>query len=163
MKEKSGPSARLSDFVKLPGGLADNGEDLCDAAVREVKEETGLDTVFERIATIQEIHHSAKYGGPAREGTTDLYCICILRAVDENQELVPQESEIAECRWVPLDEFLNLRYYNVQGTVYYKMFRTAAQVALAHSQGLEQEHLRFGFNDTKNRLYSSRLIPESKL
>lgn len=156
VKEKTGPSARLEGFWKLPGGLVDKQEDIRDAVVREVKEETGLDAEFSKLATIQEIHHTAKYGGPAREGTTDLYCICILKAKDETQALIPQETEIAECAWVPLEEFLNSRYYRAEGTVYHKMFRVAAETALGHSDGFESESLRFGFSEATQQVYSTR-------
>jgi len=36
----------FSDFYKLPGGHVDKGEDLHTAAIREVKEETGIDATF---------------------------------------------------------------------------------------------------------------------
>jgi 8-oxo-dGTP diphosphatase len=43
----------------LPGGFVDEGEWLCDAAVREAKEETGLDV------EVRELFHA--YSDPARD------------------------------------------------------------------------------------------------
>jgi ADP-ribose pyrophosphatase YjhB (NUDIX family) len=34
---------------KMPTGLTDTGEDIATSAVRELKEETGLDCVFDRM------------------------------------------------------------------------------------------------------------------
>ena len=48
VREKSGPAARAK-LWKMPTGLTDQGEDIAAAAVRELKEETGLDCVFDRM------------------------------------------------------------------------------------------------------------------
>ena len=48
VREKSGPAARAK-LWKMPTGLTDPGEDIAAAAVRELKEETGLDCVFDRM------------------------------------------------------------------------------------------------------------------
>ena len=48
VKERSGPAA-VSRIWKLPTGLADPSEDISVAAVREAKEETGLDCMCFRL------------------------------------------------------------------------------------------------------------------
>jgi len=48
VRERSGPAARAK-LWKMPTGLTDPGEDIAAAAVRELKEETGLDCVFDRM------------------------------------------------------------------------------------------------------------------
>mmetsp|Transcript_15572 Transcript_15572/g.30140 ORF Transcript_15572/g.30140 Transcript_15572/m.30140 type:complete len:300 (+) Transcript_15572:179-1078(+) len=163
IREKSGPSARLKDFWKLPGGLVDQQEDLRDAVVREVFEETGVRTKFKEIASIQEVHSTGARAGPAREGSTDLYCICVLQAQDENQTLVPQEEEIAACQWVPLDSFLGSRYYSRPETVFGAMFRSAAKVAKGEAQGLQADHLQFGLAPGSNTVYAADLLGKAKL
>ena len=48
VQERTGP-ASVAKLWKMPTGLTDPGEDVACAAVRELKEETGLDCVFDRL------------------------------------------------------------------------------------------------------------------
>ncbi|KAL8104216.1 hypothetical protein AgCh_028444 [Apium graveolens] len=48
VQEKSG-KFRGTGIWKFPTGVVEEGEDICDAAVREVKEETGIITEFKEI------------------------------------------------------------------------------------------------------------------
>jgi 8-oxo-dGTP pyrophosphatase MutT (NUDIX family) len=107
IQESSGPSSKTGMW-KLPGGLCDLREDISAATVREVKEETGIDCEYTKLAAIIEGHHGR---GPSRESASDLYCISVLRCVDDSQKLVPQESEIAICSWLPFIEILNHPFY----------------------------------------------------
>ena len=114
----------MKDFWKLPGGLVDPGEDIAAAAVREVKEETGVDAEFVSIAAFRETHQ-----GPF--GTSDLYCVCVLKLADHYKgklpEPMPEEKEIAAAEWMDLDAFLSSKYY-AKG-LYGEMLRSAAGTA----------------------------------
>ena len=104
IQEKAGVTAGMTSFWKIPGGLVDKGEDLHDAAVREVLEETGVKTKFVSIAAIRESQN-----GPFE--TTDCYCVCVMQ-LDEDEygddipSPSPQEAEIANTEWLPVDDFL---------------------------------------------------------
>ena len=85
VQEKSGPAAGINMW-KLPGGLVDAKEDIAVAAAREVLEETGVPARFERLMTIQENH---QVRGPGREGSTDLFCVCLLTPTLSQDGRVP--------------------------------------------------------------------------
>lgn len=82
---------------KLPGGALHPSEHLSAAVVREVREETGVDTEFQSLICFRHWHGY-------RFGKSDIYFVCRLRPL--THRLRRQEEEIAECRWMPLREYL---------------------------------------------------------
>jgi ADP-ribose pyrophosphatase YjhB (NUDIX family) len=42
---------------KIPGGAIDSGEDIADAAIREVFEETGVKTEFVTMLSFRHLHN----------------------------------------------------------------------------------------------------------
>ncbi len=103
---------------KMPTGLLDPGEDVSIAAVREAKEETGLDCTFHKILCMRQAH-----GGLFNQ--SDMFIVCslhlsskyhdLLKQNDDDGdskkkydiELIPQEEEIANISWMDVDEFAN--------------------------------------------------------
>ena len=83
---------------KLPGGALQPGEHLAEAAVREVFEETGISTAFQALTFFRHWHGY-------RYGKSDIYFVARLSPLDN--EITMQEEEIAECIWMPVDQFLN--------------------------------------------------------
>lgn len=84
---------------KLPGGALHQGEHLVDGVIREVREETGVETAFDALVCFRHWHGY-------RYGKSDIYFVCRLHPL--SQEITIQEEEIAECRWIPVDEYLGL-------------------------------------------------------
>lgn len=93
VKEKSGPATQI---WKIPGGIADPGEDIGETACREVLEETGIPCDFECLLSFRE-HHSAKFG------KSDLYFVCFLKP--KHTDIKIQESEIADAKWMDVRIF----------------------------------------------------------
>lgn len=90
---------RMRNFrhYKLPGGALHPGEHLVDGVIREVFEETGVRTKFEALMCFRHWHGY-------RYGKSDIYFICRLSPL--NHDITLQESEIEECLWMPVDEYL---------------------------------------------------------
>lgn len=90
--------ARRGPAYKLPGGALHPGEHLVHGVIREVLEETGVQTRFEALACFRHWHGY-------RHGKSDIYFVCRLKPL--SQELSLQAEEIAECLWMPVEKFLH--------------------------------------------------------
>lgn len=88
---------RTRRHYKLPGGALHPGEHIVDAALREVKEETGIDTSFESLVCFRHWHGY-------RHGKSDIYFVCRLKPL--SFEIERDETEISECFWMPVEEYL---------------------------------------------------------
>lgn len=94
---------------KMPGGLAELGEQLDEAAVREVLEETGVPCRFLSVLCVRHSHG-------IQFGRSDLYFVCRLEPIEEVDEEgnvvipkpVPQANEIESVAWVPLEEYKSM-------------------------------------------------------
>ncbi|ENN76585.1 hypothetical protein YQE_07034, partial [Dendroctonus ponderosae] len=83
---------------KLPGGYVEPGENLVDAAIREVLEETNIQTEFESVLTFRQ-------GQSGMFGCSDLYFVVNLKAL--SQDIQKCTREIADCQWMDIKEYLN--------------------------------------------------------
>ncbi|KAJ9470505.1 Nudix hydrolase 2 [Diplonema papillatum] len=143
----------MRDFWKLPGGMVDRGENVHQAVVREVFEETGVRTQFSAVASFRESHE-------APFGNTDLYFVCVVRlhpshhAPPSDPVPVPCELEVERAAWMPVEEFMGGKLYRTG--LLRELMQSAVDVARGESGGLQQQNVRF-----MNRGFVSAYRPRS--
>lgn len=88
----------------LPKGHIEEGETPEEAAIREVAEETGITSEISRELGVIDFWFMA--GGKRIHKTVHHFLFKEVSGV-----LTPQESEVDEARWFPLEEIVNLLAY----------------------------------------------------
>lgn len=73
-------------------------EDLIDAAIREVQEETGIKTEFYSLLAIRHAHKRTY-------DCSDIYITFALKPL--TTDITKCSREIMECKWMDFDEYLN--------------------------------------------------------
>ncbi len=98
----------------LPKGHIDEGESAAETAIREVREETGVEgTLVEKLGDIRYVY-TANWDERKGERIFKVVSFFLLRAgrgrigqIDEEMRI-----EVAEARWLPLDEAPQLLSYS---------------------------------------------------
>ena len=140
----------------MPTGLLDPGEDIPEAAVRELKEETNLDGVMEGIVCFRQAHSPS--------GTSDLFFVCRMSLKDPLAEWKAQEDEIADIRWMPVEDYCDQDRW--QGSPVYQSLNDSIRKASLVAQKeagrslngmIIHEKLPLGFGRGTNALFRSQL------
>lgn len=99
VQEKVSPLPMFQGSWKLPGGLADPGEDFADTVAREVLEETGITTSLIGVVSLRHSHGF-------RFGQGDIYVLVKLRATNEDIKMDP--NELIGAEWMSRDHIQSL-------------------------------------------------------
>jgi 8-oxo-dGTP pyrophosphatase MutT (NUDIX family) len=90
---------------QLPKGIVDEGETPQVTAVREVREEAGVQTeLIKLIETIEYWYRSVKYGKPVRYHKFVHFYLLQYKS----GEVLDHDQEVEEARWVSIDEAMEL-------------------------------------------------------
>ncbi|CAH9137100.1 unnamed protein product [Cuscuta epithymum] len=82
---------------KMPTGVVKEGEDICDGAVREVKEETGIDAEFVEFLAFRQ-NHKVLFS------KSDLFFVCKLKPLSST--ITKQDTEIENAKWMKIEEYM---------------------------------------------------------
>ncbi|EFJ50039.1 hypothetical protein VOLCADRAFT_44866, partial [Volvox carteri f. nagariensis] len=89
---------------KMPTGLVAAGEDLTDAAERELLEETGIIARTEAVLAVRQAHGFAF-------GKSDLFVVVGMRPYGTLYDGPVQESELVDARWIPMREYTEQAFF----------------------------------------------------
>jgi 8-oxo-dGTP pyrophosphatase MutT (NUDIX family) len=106
VQEAAGP-LKGTGVWKMPTGLVDAGEDVVDAAVREVGEETGVAAAPVSLLAMRQAHGFAF-------GASDAFFVIGLKLADPadvDKPVGPVDGEVEAVRWMPVSEYERLPFF----------------------------------------------------
>jgi len=99
IKRKTWP---FKDFWANPGGFVEMDESLEETALRELKEETGVENVYlEQLYT---------FGSPKRDPRTRVISVAYYALVRSDFVKIKAATDAADAKWFPVDSLPNLAF-----------------------------------------------------
>ncbi|HSK71644.1 MAG TPA: NUDIX hydrolase [Pyrinomonadaceae bacterium] len=107
-------SVKPSMRWQLPKGIVDEGETIEQTALREVREEAGIETeILEKIETVEYWYFGNKNGERVRfHKYVHFFLMKYLSGETENHD-----HEVAEARWVKIDEAIKMLAFKSEKAV----------------------------------------------
>ena len=133
----------------IPGGFVQMDEDLRDGALRELKEETGLDNI--------QLRQLRAYGDPGRDPRGRVITFAFIALVP-SQDLVAQGgSDAQDARWFPIDALPPLAFDHAQILADGRAQLARDVTASIHDTGL----VAFDFLPPKFTLFEAQQVFET--
>ncbi|XP_021765823.1 nudix hydrolase 8-like [Chenopodium quinoa] len=130
-------------FWKIPTGFIHESEEIYTGAVREVQEETGIDTEFVEVIAFRHAQNMAFE-------KSDLFFICMLKPL--SSEIKVDDHEIIAAKWMPVVEFVKQPWIQEDS-----MLKKVTDIFIARMGkkycGLFAHHLISKFDDRSSTLY----------
>lgn len=145
VQEKSGP-LRGQGVWKIPTGLVQAGEDVTEAAVREVLEETGVKCRFKSVLALRQAHGLAF-------GKSDMFFVVALEpelSMDD-AVLTPQEDEIEAVQWMKIADYA-ANPFTSSRPLLKAIVNQCVAWAEGRYQGLGGARMQSGFADSSDLL-----------
>jgi len=110
--QKRGPRAKNKATICLPKGLVDPGEKALEAALREVREETGI--VAEPITKLADIKYVYVRSWGDKERVFKIVSFYLLRYVSGTINDISEDMriEVGCAKWIPLEEAPSILAYS---------------------------------------------------
>ncbi|KAL4429161.1 hypothetical protein ABPG77_010140 [Micractinium sp. CCAP 211/92] len=143
VQERSGP-LRGKGVWKMPTGLVQQGEDISEAAEREVLEETGVRARFDAVLAMRQAHGFAF-------GKSDMFFVVALQLEPGPQELRMQEDELVGVQWMPLEDYFAIPFTATR-PVFQKIHAACRAYADGTYRGLHGRKLETGFSQRQDLL-----------
>lgn len=134
---------QCSGVWKLPTGFINKSEEIFSGVVREVKEETGIDTEFLEVVAFRHVHKVAFE-------QSDLFFVCMLKPLSCDIRI--DEKEIQAAKWMNLDEFLSQSFYE-EDHMSKRVIDICAAAYENNYSGFINHHLTSKFDGKLSHLY----------